>query len=118
MLLSRDTTSSLPSILSEDDTEGIPLDTWVYADPAMLLEPVAFQTDSLSPANNAAALASMENPLTSNVSSRQVLSVQYNTMPALSYATHQTPPNALHTTFMSSSFSNAMSHSCTSTPLC
>jgi len=103
MLLSRDSASSLPSILSEDDTEGIPLDTRIRANTAMSLEPVSFQADPLSPAINAAAPASMENSSTSNVSNRKVLSVQYNMVPApgLSYTTHQTTINALHTTLLS-----------------
>ena len=36
--------------------------------------------------------------------------------PGLSYATHHTPTNASHTTIVSSSFSNATCHGCTSTP--
>ena len=103
ILLSRNTTSPPPYILSDNDTENIPQHTQVRSDPAMSLIPVSFQADPLSPAINAAAPTSMNNPSTSIVSNRQVLSAQYNMMPApgLSYTTHQASTNALHTTFVS-----------------
>ena len=50
MLLSRNVMPSPPSILSEDDTEGIPPDTGVCFDPAASLKPVSFQSDPFSPA--------------------------------------------------------------------
>ena len=75
MLLSRNATSPVPSIQSEDNIEGIPPDTRVCADPATLLEPVSFQTDPLSPAINAAAPASIENSSRSNVRVQQASSV-------------------------------------------
>ena len=118
MLLSRNVTSSPPFIPCEDDTEGIPLDMRVRVDPATSLKPVSFHTDPLSPAIDTAAPASVDNSSTSNMYNRQVLSVQYNTMPApgLSDATHQTPTRASNTIFVSSSFSNATGHSCTPMP--
>ena len=67
MPLSRDATSLPPSILSEDDSEGIPQDTQVSADPVTSLKPVSFQATLLLPAVNAAAPASMAN-LTLNMS--------------------------------------------------
>ena len=68
----------------------------------MSLEPVLFQTDPPFTSRQCCSTSPWRTQ-TSNVSNKQVLSAQYNTMPApgLSNATHQTPTNALYTTFVS-----------------